>query len=390
MSPEYEALKLIPSIYRVCVDDTCVQACVDDMMSVLHVPLGWALQTPGMGKPNRGAIAGVELSVVDSYRDDYYEQDPAMLAGHRINGGRLISLDGLLSSDEQKAYRKSDFFCGYIQPGGYEGTHFCFFNFKEEWPESSFFACRFLDSAHHLAGRELELLELLVPHIETATNTWRTLRAERERAAQSIEAMDLLPTGVVLVDFAASVMHANKTARTLLDADDGLYVQHRSLCLRAHDADRRLSKLIYACARTAHGKGITAGGALTVPRASGKRPYEIFVAPLFGARHADALDLPAAAIVFISDPEQRIAPPEEILRTLYHLTPSEARLAVSLANDRNLSKAADRRGLTVGSARVMLKRIFDKTGTHRQASLVRLLNHGPLSMFTSKRDLHSD
>ena len=390
MSPEYEALKLIPSIYRVCVDDASVQACVDDMMSVLHTPLGWALQTPGSGKPIHTAEAGIELGSLDWYADDFYEQDPAMLAAHRSNSGRLISLDSLLSSDEMKVYRKSDFFRTGLQPCGFEGTHFCFFNFKEEWPESSFYALRYLDSAHHLAGRELELLELLIPHIKTATNTWRTLRAERERAVQSIEAMDLLPTGVVLVDFAASVMHANKTARTLLDADDGLYVQHRTLCLRAHDADRRLSKLIYACARTARGKGIAAGGAITVPRASGKRPYEIFVAPLFGARHADAIDIPAAAIVFVSDPEQRIAPPEKILRTLYHLTPSEARLAVSLANDRNLSKAADRRGLTVGSARVMLKRIFDKTGTHRQASLVRLLNHGPLSMFTSKRDLHSD
>jgi DNA-binding CsgD family transcriptional regulator len=65
--------------------------------------------------------------------------------------------------------------------------------------------------------------------------------------------------------------------------------------------------------------------------------------------------------------------PVPVLQTLYGLTPSEARLAHSLAARRKLSEAAVDARLTLTTARSYLKRIFLKTGTSRQAQLVRLL-----------------
>ena len=62
-----------------------------------------------------------------------------------------------------------------------------------------------------------------------------------------------------------------------------------------------------------------------------------------------------------------------MLRLLFDLTPTEARLARALLEEEDLRLAAMAVGMTYQSARVYLKRIFQKTATNRQASLIRLL-----------------
>ncbi|MEJ0067429.1 MAG: helix-turn-helix transcriptional regulator [Pseudomonadota bacterium] len=81
--------------------------------------------------------------------------------------------------------------------------------------------------------------------------------------------------------------------------------------------------------------------------------------------------------LFISDPMRAQATQSEILQTLYGLTRSQARLAVLLAEGHSVKHAAGTLGLTEGSARQYLKTIFTKTGTHRQADLVRKVLSGP-------------
>ena len=88
-------------------------------------------------------------------------------------------------------------------------------------------------------------------------------------------------------------------------------------------------------------------------------------APMVPPEHRVALQL-----VPLSEP----APlPPAVLQTLYGLTPSEARLAHALAARRKLADAARESGLSATTARTYLKKIFLKTGTSRQAQLVRLL-----------------
>ncbi|MCW5710716.1 helix-turn-helix transcriptional regulator [Shinella sp.] len=69
--------------------------------------------------------------------------------------------------------------------------------------------------------------------------------------------------------------------------------------------------------------------------------------------------------------------PLSILTSLFDLTPSEANLAKSLASGMTLRNAANRCGLTFGSARTYLERIYRKTGINSQSQLVLLLSAGP-------------
>lgn len=59
------------------------------------------------------------------------------------------------------------------------------------------------------------------------------------------------------------------------------------------------------------------------------------------------------------------------LQTEFKLTPAQARLAALLHDGASVKQAADQLGITEGSARQYLRRIFAKTGTNRQIDLIR-------------------
>jgi DNA-binding CsgD family transcriptional regulator len=88
------------------------------------------------------------------------------------------------------------------------------------------------------------------------------------------------------------------------------------------------------------------------------------------------------ALLFVSDREAEVELPTAALSCLYGLTPAETALVRELANDRSIQEAAVRRGITIGTARQRRVQIFDKTGTTRQASLVRLVLTGPEGLST--------
>ena len=62
-----------------------------------------------------------------------------------------------------------------------------------------------------------------------------------------------------------------------------------------------------------------------------------------------------------------------MLRELFDLTPAEAVLCSALTQSGTLADAAGMCGLTAGSARQYLKRIFAKTNTRGQVDLIALI-----------------
>ena len=75
-----------------------------------------------------------------------------------------------------------------------------------------------------------------------------------------------------------------------------------------------------------------------------------------------------AAVVQRRDHDRRIW-----ISELYGLTPTEARLAVHVADGGAVAAFASENGVAVGTVRTHLKAVFAKTGIHRQSDLVRLI-----------------
>ena len=213
---------------------------------------------------------------------------------------------------------------------------------------------------------------VLFSHIERALEIGFRLDTLGCLQQISHDLLDRNPLAIVLLDAGGRVILANRAARDLAAARDGLVLTRDGVSLMRPPDDRRLRQLIAGALGTAAGTGISAGGAMSALRPSGKRPFSILVSPLSAGSFAMTKLRPAACIV-IADPEQREPVPAERLRDLFGLTPAEARLAVRLAAGEELRTAAESLGIRYQTARTQLIAIFRKTQTQRQGELIKLL-----------------
>ena len=81
----------------------------------------------------------------------------------------------------------------------------------------------------------------------------------------------------------------------------------------------------------------------------------------------------ASVAVFVQEPAQVPMMPGEAFAKLYGLTGGELRVLLALAQGLGGKEAADMLGISEPTVRTHLQRIFSKTGTSRQADLLRLL-----------------
>lgn len=75
----------------------------------------------------------------------------------------------------------------------------------------------------------------------------------------------------------------------------------------------------------------------------------------------------------IIDPDSAPLPDPGALQDQFGFTPAEAALATDILAGNDLAASAARRRITLHTARAHLRRLFEKTGTRRQAALMRLL-----------------
>jgi DNA-binding CsgD family transcriptional regulator len=117
------------------------------------------------------------------------------------------------------------------------------------------------------------------------------------------------------------------------------------------------------------------GGSFEVQR-DAKRPLHVQVTPIGGGEKLHQLSDRATLIMMVTDPEIIDRRRVVALAKAYALTPAEARFAVEICKGDGRASAALRLGISPATARAHLSRIFEKTGLHRQAELVRLLMTG--------------
>ena len=227
-----------------------------------------------------------------------------------------------------------------------------------------------------LSEDQVRAADVFIPHLRRALELRVSLRvAQGVRLALS-EAMDRLPTGVVLLDAQRHVVLMNRGAEAIAGQKDGIRIDEDSGVLiedaRAH---AKLQALVADALEASEMRDLGAPGFLGVPRPSGTRAYALMVTPL--VPEVDVQQTAGAVVaIFIADPSASLPGGVEALEELYHLTHSEAELVRLLSTGLSLEEAARERGVSLHTARSHLKRAFSKTDTSRQGELVRLIVTG--------------
>jgi DNA-binding CsgD family transcriptional regulator len=229
---------------------------------------------------------------------------------------------------------------------------------------------------------EVQLMRALVPHVMRAVTIEQRLGGVTLGHAGASEALDRIPTAVLLLDERGRVTVLNRAADDLLRRGDGLTLQ-RDRQLRATlsaDAVALRRAIVGACATGAAraddgGAPWHAGSALLIARPL-KRPLQITVSPVRLAMPILA-GAPPRAMVLIADPDERPAGSADTWRRLFGFTAAETRVAALLATGLRVQDCAD--ALSVGAAtiRTHLKRLLHKTGSRTQSDLMRALLVGP-------------
>lgn len=104
----------------------------------------------------------------------------------------------------------------------------------------------------------------------------------------------------------------------------------------------------------------------------------LYVLPLRHGSLRPGLSPNAAAAIIMTRNVGSKAAPSEALSALFDLTAAEAKVFSLIAAGKSVAQAARALDVQPSTAKTHLLRIFSKTGTHRQADLIRL--SGSLSL----------
>jgi len=217
---------------------------------------------------------------------------------------------------------------------------------------------------------EIRLFAALIPHLQRAVQLQLRLAAVDGPPAGSAELLNRLRQGVLLVDAAARVIFANSAAEIMLRAGAGVFLDRDRLRAETPGETQVLRRIIGDCAEPRDELG-GAGGRLRLSREN-RAPMTVLVIP-HRARMAWIDVVRPRAILFITDPEEATIIHREGLHQDFGLTPAEARFTGEVLKAGGLQATADRLGISLTTARTHLAHVFDKTGTRRQAELVRLI-----------------
>jgi DNA-binding CsgD family transcriptional regulator/PAS domain-containing protein len=213
--------------------------------------------------------------------------------------------------------------------------------------------------------------QLLLPLLQCLLRMQDRIAELKRQRDTALHALDHLPWGVILVDHQGRQLAANRIAREVLAAGEGLSVQCNALRAALPEETTRLALLVRQALSEATKETLEFSGAISITRPGRDRPLNVRVMPI--RIESETLDDRPQAAIFVSDPDVRPHANERELRQLYALTASEARLAALLASGKSLDEASSAMGVTMNTARAYVKRVYNKTGVHRQSELIRIL-----------------
>lgn len=188
------------------------------------------------------------------------------------------------------------------------------------------------------------------------------------RQASLSEALDRLATGVIFINENLKVFYTNKSADALLKSSRPLALKDGYLSCTSVEKTAELQRLVLQ----------ETGNTFTLER-EGEPPLHLLVSPLHSHNENYGHDLPIA-IIHIFETVQDSERIEDVIRSLYNLSPTEARIAAKLVLKPDLQDIANNMGITYNTARTHLKRIYSKTKTNRLSTLVHMIVTGPVGL----------
>ena len=215
-------------------------------------------------------------------------------------------------------------------------------------------------------------MKLIAPHVRRAVLIGRMFEFKAAEVASFVDTLDGLSTGMYLVDENGRLIHANAAGHALLAESDVLRSLGGRLVAREAQTDRALREVFAAAGQGDAALG-TRGIAVPLSGRDGER-YIAHALPLTsGARGRAGIVSTAAAALFVRKATLAVPSASQAIGSAFKLTPTELRVLMAIVEVGGVPEVASAFGIADTTVRTHVTRLFEKTGTSRQADLVKLV-----------------
>ena len=215
-------------------------------------------------------------------------------------------------------------------------------------------------------------MRLIAPHIRRAVLIAGMFDLKLAEAGAFADTLDGLDAGLCLVDGRGRVIHANAAGQAILDARDILYDVGGRLAACDAQVNQTLRDVFAAAGQGDAALG-TKGIAVPLIGKDGER-YIAHALPLTsGARRRAGVIYAAVAALFVRKAALAMSSRSEVIGKMFKLTPTELRVLLAIVEVGGIPEVAAALGVAGTTVKTHVGRLFEKTGTTRQADLVKIV-----------------
>ncbi len=213
---------------------------------------------------------------------------------------------------------------------------------------------------------------LIIPQVRRAVAIGNVIEMHRIEADTLGDAVDAVGAAVYLVRSDGEIVRSNARGSEMVEAGMLLRVDDRRIAVVA-DSGRREFRRAIAEAGAGDRMIGPRGAAIPLADRDGVR-YVAHVLPLTGgSRRRAGLSTGAAAALFVHKAEMNCVFPIEAVARQFALSKGELRVLIASLEVGPPADVATVLGLSEATVRTHLRRLYAKTGTGRQAELIKLV-----------------
>lgn len=357
-------LSLVTDIYDASLDDSRWTTTLGSIVDLAGGQSGGLVRIGAGGEAVISHAVGVEPVYIQSYIETYEPFDPSRGVLH-APVGQIQTIRDWIDVDE---FRTTTFYNEWTRPQGLEDAA----NILLDKSADGISRLSIMKAGCPVDRRMYQVISHLTPHMQRAMLVRQKLQRQNELGTASARTLDALRTAVLLLDANGHITHSNESARELLDGADVLRSVHGRLATSDLNADRVLRQ---ALAGTAVGDRAMTSASISLHLTARDGSHHVgHLLPLTaGRRQMFGASYEACAVLFVSKAAIDTIVAPDLIRKLFKLTPTELRVFLAIVEIGGVPDVARSMGIAETTIKTHLTRIFIKTGTKRQADLVRLI-----------------
>jgi DNA-binding CsgD family transcriptional regulator len=359
--------ELIGDIYQAALDPACWSIALEracDFVGGTASMIMWKdLTLPAGGRYHSW---GDDPVFTERYFSEYIKLDPINLIHQRLPVAEIVSYSSLM---DRQTLLESRFYKEWMLPQGFVDNAFVNLD-RSAWSLASFAVVRHQDQGL-LNPESMERFALLMPHVRRAVVIGKLLDVRSSELGVVSQTLDNISAAVFIVDVRGRVIQRNRAGGAMLDGNNVVHLADGQLTTIERKSASDFSELLVAL-RLDAGEIGDRGTSCTLLGRDG-RAYVASVLPIdpdVGRQRFDAPSVRGAIFIRHAAVDTQLG--TSLLARHYRLTPRETEVLHALMEAGGIQLMAKALGITERTIKAHLHSVFHKTGTDRQADLVKL------------------